>query len=167
LATLKKLKSGINVSYTKAELFEPLDFADFYTTRKGNIYMASIVIKARQITAFRNLSKELIKEFKSENLEFLPTVEEGAGYILGEATEIPGERGPAYSINESGLFRFISFGGNGASRKLFPEGGYKIFEAELGGLEKMANIFVNTVYKNNQEPDSIIQVPKDLIIEIN
>ena len=168
VATLKKLRSGVSISYSQAELFDPLDFADFFVRRIGNIYTASIIIKTRQLPAFRDLSSKLVnafKEQKKQKLEFLPTIENGAGYIIGEAEETPGEKGPIYSITEDRLFRLISIGARGATRRLFPDG-EKTFKGEIEGLEGVANIFINTVYKNYNDPESIVKVPENLIIEI-
>jgi len=167
IAILKKLGSGVNISYTQAELFYPLDFADFFIRRRGDIYTASIIIKARQPLAFRDLSSKLIEAFKAQELEFLPTIENGAGYIVKESGDDPGTKSPDYAITEGGFLRGISIGSRGADVRLFPDE-EKIFTNSISGLERVASTFINTVHKNNNDdPDSIVKVPENLVIEIS
>jgi len=110
------------------------------------------------VDGMHRLAKAVLEKRKTIKVYvFEPATSDGTGLIYEEEEE----EEPVYGIREisENHVRLVGIGCNGAHLRVFP-GNEKFFVREIKGLEKMANLFIDSCYisENMKVPRKIVYI---------
>lgn len=159
---LEKLRRVNGYRYEPAQLPNPLKFLGIQFYRMDEVYYATFFISSRDASAFKGLSTRLAPAFAQAKKVFIPTSEDGLGYLLS-----PDAKESAVSIissGEHGEHRELCIGKGGAVPRVF--GDLQDFMMDVAELTSAANVFLKTNIDSLVESHKIKSFP-DIELHLN